>query len=215
MPLYWIASILVSVFLLLVAAPISIRIGVIVALVTFFLGYGVLNIFGSNSEKRSGRLGKAIKQESAASSDRLQRLGYAHSPDSQTAYTWNCEMRQMIGVAGSLSLVIGAFTQTHVGRGTGDGIILILLAAISVLVIATKWYQALKVCAGLAAVLCLFTLAMLNSTTIGFGWVFLLFGLCCLFAAAWYDSLPFGNAVSGSHLVDPNSDCVEWRPSSE
>src|SRR5262249_44851226 len=171
MPLYWIASILVSVFLLLVAAPISIRIGVIVALVTFFLGYGVLNIFGSNSEKRSGRLGKAIKQESAASSDRLQRSGHAHLPDSQN---WNCEMRQMIGVAGSLSLVIGAFTLTYVGRGTGDGINLILLAAISVLVIATKWYQALKVCAALAAVLCLFTLAMLNSTTIGFGWVFLL-----------------------------------------
>ena len=115
MPLYWIACILVLVFLLLVTAPISIRIGVIVALVTFFFGYGVLSIFGSNSEKRSGRLGKAIKQESAASSDRLQRFGYAYSPDSQTAYAWNFEMRQMIGVAGSLSLVIGAFTQTHVG----------------------------------------------------------------------------------------------------
>jgi len=215
MPLYWIACILASVFLLLVAAPLSIRIGVIVALVTFFLGYGVLSILRSKSENSSGQLGKAIKQGSAASSDRLQRFGYAHSPDSQTAYARKVEMRQMIGVVGSLSLVIGAFTQTYVGRGTGDSIILILLAAISLLVIATKWYQALKVCAGLAAVLCLFTLAMLNSTTIGFGWVFLLVGLCCLFVAAWYDSLPHSSAVNGNHLLDPNSDCVEWRPSSE
>jgi hypothetical protein len=209
-----IAIVLVSVFVLLVAAPVSIRIGGIVALVTFILGYGVLTIFGSNSEKTSGR-----------SLDHLQWLRHSQTltslrsqtADSREEAPRNREMRQMIGVAGSLSLVIGAFTLIYVGRGTGDAIILILLAGVSVFVIATRWYQVLKVCAGLAAVVCLFTWVMLNSTTIGFGWVFLLVGLCCLFATAWYDSIPNGElrAVNGSHLLDPNSDCVEWRPSRE
>src|SRR5262245_6068432 len=138
MPPYLIAIILGSLFLLLVAAPLSIQIGGIVALITFFFGFSVLSIFRSSLVKRSRRLGRGIKQESDASSHRLQWMRHAQtlpSRDTQTADTpkeayWNREMRQMIGVAGSISLVIGALTLTYVGRGRGDGIILIALAAI-------------------------------------------------------------------------------------
>src|SRR5262249_5193612 len=150
----------------LIAAPFSIQIGSVVALITFIFGFGVLSIFRANSEKRLVQLGGSLKDESSST-----------SPDSQSAaiskrVSTNFGARQLIGLAGALSLVIGAFTpllhfpfgvtQTYVARGTGDGIILILLTATSVFLITTRRYRALKLCAGLAATLCLFTYIALS-----------------------------------------------------
>src|SRR5262249_45499671 len=202
----------------------------------FIFGFGVLSIFRANSEKRLVQLGGSLKDESSST-----------SPDSQSAaiskrVSTNFGARQLIGLAGALSLVIGAFTpllhfpfgvtQTYVARGTGDGIILILLTATSVFLITTRRYRALKLCAGLAATLCLFTYialsgrltmaqedigkqlsgnmfrgvaeAMLNSISFGFGWAFLLVGLFCLFVSAWYDTLAIGEwrPVNRSRMLD-------------
>ena len=93
MPLYVIAIILLSVFLLLIAAPFAIRIGGVVALITFFFGFGVLSIF------RVMQLGGSLKQESSSP-----------SPDSQEIVTINAS-------GGSADKRKLSCQRSHSGRG--------------------------------------------------------------------------------------------------
>jgi hypothetical protein len=69
MPLHLIAIIFISILLLLIAAPFAIQIGSLVALITFFFGFGILSIF------RKMQLGGSVKQESFSTSPDPQLFG--------------------------------------------------------------------------------------------------------------------------------------------
>lgn len=86
MPLSMIAIILIAVFVLLIAAPFAIQIGGVVALITFFLGFGVLSIF------RLMQLGGSLTQESASTSSDFQ------SSATRKAETMNHKIWQMLSL---------------------------------------------------------------------------------------------------------------------
>src|SRR5215467_7175454 len=84
MPLSLIAIILIAVFVLLIAAPFAIQIGGVVALITFFLGFGVLSIF------RLMQLGGSLRQDPSSTSSGFQ------SSVTRKAETRNHKMWQML-----------------------------------------------------------------------------------------------------------------------
>jgi len=139
------------------------------------------------------------------------------------------ERPQLVGFAGIALLVLGAFAPlvhlpfvgsiNYVANGRGDGMLVLLLAAISAYLVFTRRYRGLLITATLTAAICIFTLVrfesalsdahaklaslggglfggladtMMGSIGLDWGWALLLLGICGLYGAVFLAPRPVG-----------------------